>query len=361
MDEKQYVIPEPIIDKKEETSLESLKVRYGEISKPGVLSKTGDKVKGIIPKAIKKAGKNAKDSIAETELFAQCMEVVAKGFHILESQTANMSISETAILKRVNGVSEDFHISSLDELCLVRGYELSKLVNKYRKKDTAIALVEGSATGAFGFKGLPFNIVLGTFLFYRAVQSVAMFYGYDVKNNVEELMIATEIFTEALSPNSRGQTELGSVIGKIMVMAEVSAVKQTAKKTWTDMAARGGTTLLLAQMRALANKSARKALENAGKKGIEGSLFKGVFEQIGKELTMKSIQKSVPIVGAVIGGLFDTAQMRTVLEYADIFYNQRFLLEKEVRINILVSSEQDDVVDSDVIDVDFADVEGGLA
>ena len=32
----------------------------------------------------------------------------------------------------------------------------------------------------------------------------------------------------------------------------------------------------------------------------------------------------------------DTAQMNKVLEYADIFYSKRFLLEKEERINELI-------------------------
>ena len=104
------------------------------------------------------------------------------------------------------------------------------------------------------------------------------------------------------------------------------------------MAKRGGATLLLAQMRALANNAAKKALQQAGKKGLEESVFKGVFEQIGKGLTKKAIGKAVPIAGGIIGGLFDTAMMNTVIEYADVFYNKRYLLEKEVRINMLIDS-----------------------
>ena len=38
----------------------------------------------------------------------------------------------------------------------------------------------------------------------------------------------------------------------------------------------------------------------------------------------------------MIGALFDTAQMNTVLEYADVFYNKRYLFEKEARINTLI-------------------------
>ena len=178
-----------------------------------------------------------------------------------------------------------------------------------------------------------------------------MFYGYDVKNDSAELMIAGDVFMNALSPKSKGSNEMTSIIGKIMVMTETTAIKQTAKKTWSEMAARGGVGVLLTQMRALANKTAQKALEKAGEKGLEESLFKGVFEQIGKNLTKKAIGKSVPVVGAVIGGLFDTAMMNTVIDYADIFYNKRYLLEKEVRINTLIEGDSEDYIDVDVNDV----------
>ena len=104
------------------------------------------------------------------------------------------------------------------------------------------------------------------------------------------------------------------------------------------MAKHGGVALLICQMRALANKAAQKALEKAGQKGLEESLFKGVFEQIGKNLSKRALGKAVPVAGAVIGALFDTAQMNMVLEYADVFYNKRYLLEKEARINTLIGA-----------------------
>ena len=81
-------------------------------------------------------------------------------------------------------------------------------MNKYRKHDLTVALVEGAATGVFGFAGLPFNIVLSTFLYFRAVQSIAMFYGYDIKNDPTELIIAGDVFMNALSPQSNGSDEV---------------------------------------------------------------------------------------------------------------------------------------------------------
>ena len=55
--------------------------------------------------------------------------------------------------------------------------------------------------------------------------------------------------------------------------------------------------------------------------------------------------RAIPVVGAAIGGLFDTAQMNTILEYADIFYNKRFILEKDVRVSILIDDDLGEIID----------------
>ena len=90
-------------------------------------------------------------------------------------------------------------------------------------------------------------------------------------------------------------------------------------------------------MRALAHASARKALERAGKEGIERSVFRNVFEQIGKRLPQKAVQRGVPVVGGIIGALFDTGQMQRTLAIADAFYHKRFLVEKELRVMSLAA------------------------
>lgn len=167
-----------------------------------------------------------------------------------------------------------------------------------------------------------------------------MFYGYDVKNDSAEMVIASEVFADALSPiNNNINNETVTIIGKVMMISKTEVVKQTAKKSWAEMASRGGITLLLAQMRALANKYAKEALEKVGAKGLENSLFKDAFEQIGRVLSLNAIGKAVPFVSAVIAALIDTAQMKKVLEFADIFYQKRFIIEKEGRIRNLIDTE----------------------
>ena len=345
--------PFPIIDNKEATALDNLTKRYNKLIEPSVITKLGTKAGQLVPKKVKQIGTDIGLSITEKELYTQMMNIVGSGFKAVEEQAVRLSVSEKYILDKINKNYPHYQIEKLDEICLVRSYDLAKIVNDYRGKDTLAAMIEGGGTGAFGFWGLPFNIVLSTFLYFRAVQSIAMFYGYDVRNDYTEMVIASDVFTTSLSPAQNDvNNEATSIIGKIMVMSQAAVVKQTAKKTWTDMAARGGVPLLLAQMRALANKSAQKALQNVGAKGLENSLFKEAFEQIGRKLTLKTIGKAVPVASGVLGALIDTAQMKKVLEFSDIFYQKRFIMEKENRVYHLCEKNEF-VIDAEIISDEY--------
>lgn len=181
--------------------------------------------------------------------------------------------------------------------------------------------------------------MLSTFVYYRAVQSIAMHYGYDVKSDPDEMIIAGQVLVSAFNPANAGANVGGAaeMIGKFMVMAELASIRQVAKRGWAAMVDHGGACLLIAQLRALAHASAKKALERAGRHGLENSVFRSLFEQLGKRLTQKGIQRAVPVVGGVIGALFDTGQMQKILEFADLFYHKRFLVEKAMRIEELVN------------------------
>lgn len=163
MEGKRYIVPEPVLNQKESKALTELTERYNKLITPGILAKTGSKIGKAIPEPVKKIGGNIKDTITEAELFAQCMKVVGEGFHILEKQAARMSISETAIVKQVNKSIKENEITSLEEVCLARGYDISKAVESYKRQDLLWALAEGGTTGYFGFAGLPFNLVLSIF------------------------------------------------------------------------------------------------------------------------------------------------------------------------------------------------------
>ncbi|MDR0499644.1 MAG: EcsC family protein [Coriobacteriales bacterium] len=323
------------LDSKELRALDELTERYEKLIKPGLLAIAGKKVSDVIPSNIKQLGIDVSDAISEKQFFEEAMKVVASGFKVLEEQASKVTISEKHVVKKVNSIVNDYEIVALEQVFLARSYDIAKLANAERLHNLGIAFVEGAATGVPGFAGIPFNIVLSTFCYYRAVQSIAMFYGFDVKNDNSELIIAGEVFSNAMSQGHDGLGEISSVIGRVMVVAEADVVKQTVKKSWTAMAERGGIPLLLTQLRALANKAAEKALEKAGEKGLENVVFRSIFEQIGKLLSQKAISRAVPFVSAAIGALFDTAQMSKVLDFADTFYQKRFILEKEERLSLL--------------------------
>ena len=117
------------------------------------------------------------------------------------------------------------------------------------------------------------------------------------------------------------------------------------------MAQQGGACLLIVQMRALANNAAKKALQKAGQEGLEKSVIRNVLTQIGQHLPQKAVQRGVPVIGGIIGALFDAGMMGRVLDYADIFYQKRFLVEKELRVSALVSGvDLDSGFTEDIVD-----------
>ena len=337
---KTYNLPSPVVNAKEHKALESLTVTYQKMIEPGVAQKAAQKVGEIIPASVKDLAHSTTQKVSETEIFIKSMELVGEAFNSLEQFAAKATLSEGYIVSHIDKECSNNTITSLDEICLARSYEVSRFVEKAQQADVLAAMVEGAVTGFPGFAGIPFNIVASTFLFYRAVQSVAMCYGYDVKNDPAELQIASEVFINAMNPKSATGSELSGTIAKIMLFTTGTTVKTTVKKGWEAMAARGGVTLLLTQMRALANGAAKKALEKAGKAGLEKAAFSEVFEQIGKKLTQKAIGKAIPYVGAFVGATIDTAQMIQILKYAKIFYSKRFILEKGSRITVLIAPEE---------------------
>lgn len=353
-----YKTPCPIIDSREKNSLIVLTDRYNKMLEPSTLAKVGERISEVLPDQLKDVGESVKSVISEQELYARAIEVIGDGFNTVQELAAKYTISEKVIVAQINKATQDNEITSIEEICLARGYDISKLVNKQKDQNKLAALVEGGATGYLGFAGLPFNLVLSTLMYYRAVQSIALYYGYDCKNDASELMIASNVFINAFTPDKNDFNEITSIIGKIMIYAEGAAIRQTAQKGWSAMAARGGASLLITQMRALANSAARKALAKAGQKGLENSVFRSVFEQIGRKLTLKSVNKSIPVAGAFVGALFDSSQMKRVLEYADVFYNKRFIMEKELRINTLLGLAESTSIDViDAVEIEFTNLE----
>lgn len=343
------IVPFRVIDMQEENSMEPLTKRYEKLIAPTVPAKAATKVKALIPENIQKQLAKIANSITEQELYSQIMKVVADGFDIVVKNASKVSLNEDYIVKQINRTFEDNHIFSLEQVCYARSYDIAKLVNQFKTKNVFVAFAEGGTTGMAGLPGIPANIVASMFIYYRAIQSIAMYYGYDVKNSAEELQIATDVFMQALSPATGSSSETGDMIVKFMSMTEALVVKDTIKGGWKAMAERGGICLVITQIRSLAHKSAEKALEAAGKKGLEKTMFTSFFEQLGKKMTQKSVAKAVTPIAALITAFADMATMSKIIEFADIFYNKRFITEKQIRIDTIVNPEIIKDVEYDVI------------
>ena len=337
LEDGSYALPEPVINETESHELDVLTQRYDDLNKPGLISRAGGAIEKVVPGAIKDAVGGAGEAISEAEAYKAAMKIVAEGFGAIEKQAASASVSAEYAINQINRGKQQEKISSIEEVCLLRAYDLAKVVHAERGGHLGLAFFEGAATGAPGFAGIPFNIVLSTFLFFRAVQSIAMLYGYDVHADPDEMVVASDVIMAAYGAgdNSGNHSVAVGYVGKIMAISEAEVAKQVVAKGWTAMAERGGVTLLLTQLRALAHASAKKALTNAGKQGLEKSVFNSLFTQIGKRLTQNVIKGAVPVFGGVIGALFDSGVMGRMLDFAEVFYHKRFILEKEFRIRSL--------------------------
>ena len=328
--------PKPILDAREQALIGTLQKEFEAFTTPGFIERSLKKLTNAVgrlaPAWLKNALSKAQSSMSDWEFIQKTLEIAEKGFHKLTQEASRITISKPGVIEKLAARGPVF--SAFEEVCLVRSYDIQAVIESKTYQDMLLATIEGVATGVFGLFGLPFNLALSFFLYFRATQSVALHYGYDVKDDPLELQFAAEVTMQSLDPNFSG-SGLGGFIGKMMVAAELTALWQALGKTYVEMARRGGSALLYAQIRALANKAAKKALEKAGQEGIEAGIFKTLLAQLAKRMPKEAGKKGIPIIGGLIGGLSDAYLMSRILRGAKLIYHKRYLFEKEHRISLL--------------------------
>lgn len=333
---KPRIYPKPILDARERALIASLQKDFEDFTKPGFIERNFKKLTSavghIVPKFLKKWLSDAQSSMSDWQMIQKTLEMAEKGFHKLTEQASRLTVSKAGVVKKLS--VRGIEISTFEEICLLRSYDVEAVIEDKTYQDILLAALEGAATGAFGFVGLPFSLALSFFLYFRAAQSVALHYGYDVKHDPRELQFAAEVTMQSLDPNFSG-SGLGGMIGKMMLAAEITALKQALGKTYAEMLKRGGSALLYVQIRALANKAAREALAKAGQEGIEAGVFKSLLAQLAKRMPKEVGKKALPLIGGLIGGLSDAYLMSRILRGAKLIYHKRYLFEKEHRISLL--------------------------
>jgi len=148
------------------------------------------------------------------------------------------------------------------------------------------------------------------------------------------------VVLSSLSPTKeQGLDNLTGLIGKMMLAANFTALKAALEKTYAEMARKGGAELLYVQIRALANRAAENALQNAGKEGIEAGVFRKMLEQKGKRIPKEAGKKAVPLLGALVGACSDSYYMDRILQGSNLIYHKRYLFEKERRVDLLLGND----------------------
>lgn len=343
------------LDHKELELLKKLTEDYEKFIEPGPLikqfTKTKDKVSGLLPGKVKEITADTIKKASDWTVIQQVIESAGQGFGAVQENTARITLNKKKVMQYLS--NEANLITEYEQIFKLRSYHIEKnLLNKRRLLDLPSAFIGGGVTGFFGLLGVPFNLAYTFFMYYRSVQAVALYYGYDVFDDPRELEFASSVTAICLAPHLESNTQsLGSIIGKMMVATNVTTLKESLSKlTYTQMAERGGAELLYVQIRALANLQAKKALEKAGKEGVEAGIFKNLLEQIGKRMGKETGKKAVPVIGAFIGAFVDTHTMNKVIKGANLIYHKRFLFEKNIRVNALNDNgislilEHDDII-----------------
>ena len=327
------------LDEKEEKSLAVLDKKYQKFIQKSLVSKGKDKVVELLPDRVKDFVGGKMEFITDSDVWKKVMEMAADGFMVLQGLASKYTIRESDIIKRFQKRNHD--VNSLGDINHIRSYDVESIISSNDWKLYIQNITQAAPTGFAGMAGLPFNIVLATFLQFRAVQLIAIHYGYDVKNSQTEMDYASSVYLQIISKGKITDTDgYGEMIAKMMAQAELQSLKSALKsKTYAEMAEKGGLQLLYVQMRAIANKAAAKALNKAGQKEIENKALKKILEALAKQMAAKAGAKAVPIISAVLSVLIDTHQINKVITMANVIYQKRFLLEKEIRNNPDIEEE----------------------
>ena len=336
--------PDPLLDVREEDLLPKLKEDYEKFCKPGRLSKVGtwigSKVSAVVPGKVKDGAKKLGKGVSEAELIRKAMEHAAKGLKGYIEMVSLLIISKERTVRVLTKLEPQ--LDSFEDITCLRSYDIERLVTRRFRWDVFAAAVEGGLTGAFGIFGVPFNIALSFGMYFRAVQAIGQYYGYDVDGDPREMEFASTVTILSLAPNSdEGAETLAALVGRMMLAANMTALRQALKKmTYEQMAKKGGAELLYVQIRALAHKAAQKALEKAGRDGLENTMLRKILEQVGRMLPKNAGRRAIPVVGAFIGAGMDGHYMRRVVRGANLIYHKRFLMEKEHRLDLLFGKQK---------------------
>lgn len=245
---------------------------------------------GHVMKAVNKPINAAGDFVIDSRVVGDALKKAIEGLTSVCNDTAQWSVRSEAIFKEFRQAGHN-HIHSHKDIENLDLEAIDKVVGWLAAKYKGIALVEGAGTGAAGIAGLVVDIPTLITLNLRAIGEYAAYYGFDTTKQ-EERLFAFHVLGLASSPTDASKT---------LAMAQlVRIAKDVAKKsTWKE---------------------------------LEKSAFVKIIQEIAKalgvRLTKAKLAQSIPIMGAVVGGGFNSYFTMKVCDSAFYLYRERFLAQK---------------------------------
>lgn len=323
-----------MLDEREEKCLEILTKKYQELNEPSKLSVNARKTKEFLmsqfPQPLQDQLQEFGGAVSQNKVWKLVMDMATDGFIVIQNLSAKYSINENSIVKKMKQLNNE--VNSIYDIRKMKGYEIESIVSSLDLSTQVQSALQAAPSGFFGLPALAVNIIASTFIQFRTVQLIAMHYGYDVKNNPEEMEYASEVlYNIFMNGKINGASGTSEIISKMMLEAELTTLRDALSKyTFKEMAEHGGIQLLYAQIRAISNKGVAKAVDAAGAKAIENKALKNLLNKISGKMTKKAGLKAIPIISAVLSVLIDAHQINKILKVANVIYHKRFLIEKEV-------------------------------
>lgn len=240
----------------------------------------------IINQPLDKAG----DLLLDTPGVGFAIRKSIEGLTSICNDAAQWSVRPEAIFEEFRSAGHG-DVKNHKDLIQLDLEDIDKVVGWLAAKYKGIALVEGAGTGTLGLPGIAIDIPALIALNLRAIGEYAAYYGFD-SSRQEERLFAFNVLGLASSPTDAS---------KALAMAQLVKIAQD-----------------------IAKKSTWKQLE----KSVFVQIIKEICKSLGIRLTKAKLAQAVPLMGAAVGGGFNTYFTMKVCDAAFYLYRERFLAQK---------------------------------
>lgn len=261
----------------------------------------------IFTNAVKKTGKALKPitdplakkikPITDSKVISRiqnAIQIAIAGAFQFTHDNIKFTYSKSYILKVLN-------IDSTDKLYEFNADEIERHVRKVANQNKIASTLEGAGFGMGGLEATLIEIPIFFSLIARVQQQICACYGFDPESEFEQsYMLKALSFSDAVV-----------VGGKSELLLELNALKVAI------------------------NRHTYKQLKEMGGKYALPEIAKKFAQQQGKQLSKKKMTQALPLIGGLIGGMFNYGYITRVINVTNNLYKKRFLEDKKTAYNII--------------------------